>query len=64
LVGGTFTTLGIKSVPFFSWIGLAIPDTTPPVIISTSLGSGMLLPIGNFSVATAYTDTGAGVNTA
>lgn len=56
--------MSAKAVPYFSWIGLALPDTTPPQILSISINSGVLLPIGNFTTTTTYTDTGAGVNTA
>ena len=51
-----------KATPYFAWVGLST-DTTPPQILSISLASGALLPIGNFIVTTTYTDTWAGIDT-
>jgi hypothetical protein len=55
--------MSAKATPYFSWVGLNT-DVTPPVILSNSLLSGALLPIGNFTSTTTYTDTGAGIDTA
>ncbi len=52
LAGGAFTTLGTKTIPYFSWIGLIVSDFVPPTITSTSLASGSLLPIGNTTITT------------
>lgn len=57
LAGGAFTTMNAKIVAYFSWIGLNT-DFTPPTIDSISLLSGSLLPIGNFSITTTYSDAG------
>jgi uncharacterized delta-60 repeat protein len=62
LVWWAFTTLATRTIPYFSWIGLSTPDTTPPILSSISIASGMLLPIGNFSLVGAYSDTGAGID--
>ena len=64
LVWWTFTTLGTKTIPYFSWIGLLIPDSIPPIITSVSLSSGSLLPFGDFSFVSTYSDAGAGIDTA
>lgn len=55
--------MSTKATAYFAWVGLNT-DIVLPQILSISLASGALLPIGNFTVTTNYTDTGAGINTA
>lgn len=61
LAGGSFTTMSAKATRYFSWIGLNV-DIIPPQILSISLLSGAIVPIGNVAVTTTFTDTGVGVN--
>jgi uncharacterized delta-60 repeat protein len=64
VVWWAFTTMSGKTLAYFSWIGLYDGDATPPQILTWSMISGSLLPIGNIVITTTYTDTGAAINTA
>lgn len=37
-------------------------DTTPPNILSNSVASGTLAPIGTFPIAVTYSDTGSAID--
>ncbi len=63
LVSWAFTTLWTKTVLYFSWIGLLVPDSIPPIIDSVSIASGTLLPSGDFSFVSTYSDAGSGIDT-
>ncbi len=39
-------------------------DTTPPNILSNSVASGTLAPIGNFPITLTYSDTGSTIDPA
>lgn len=38
-------------------------DTTPPILTNEAIGSGGLIPSGNFTYSFSYTDTGSSIDT-
>ncbi|MBP9779159.1 hypothetical protein KBD33_00880 [Candidatus Gracilibacteria bacterium] len=55
-------TLDITDGEYITFGKIPNPDTQSPTILSNSIASGSLLPIGNFSLTIGYSDTGSLVN--
>jgi hypothetical protein len=62
LVGSNWEfTVNIADMQYITFARVVPTDTVPPTIVSSSIASGSLLPIGNFSLTVAYTDTGSAI---
>lgn len=55
-------TLDIADDEYITFWKIPDSDTQSPTILSNSITSGSLLPVGNFSLTIGYTDTGSLVN--
>ena len=65
-IAGTNTwdfSLNIADMDYIAFAKTVFSDTTPPTILTASVSSGTLIPIGNFSYQFSYADTGSAINT-
>lgn len=68
---GTYSTgtntwdfsLNIADMQYVIFAKTVSIDTTPPTILSNSVASGTLAPIGTFPITITYSDTGSAINT-
>ena len=57
-------SLNIADMQYITFAKLVPTDTTPPNILSNSVASGTLAPIGNFPITLTYSDTGSAIDSA
>jgi hypothetical protein len=64
LVGANWEFIAnIADMAYITFAKSVPTDTTPPTILSNSIASGTLAPIGTFPITVTYADTGSTINT-
>jgi hypothetical protein len=62
LVGSSWEfTVNIADMQYITFAKVVPTDTTPPTILSNSVASGTLAPVGTFPITITYADTGSSI---